>query len=163
MQILWENPVTKIEFDITCSQRVILGWNLRGVGFQISLFWWVEDKFLINGLFSKNNLWLKISSHIFFQHHIETKLHLDLWHMTYIQYISISLLKKHITNWIECQLRNTMPDHLCDAPCCTIYSTILFDLDIMSRHLKLEMPNTYSFPGNCMAKSAVVDHESKKS
>lgn len=103
----------------------------------------VEDKLLIYRLFSKNNRRLKIPPHICFQ--TETKLHLDSWHMTYIQYISINLLKKHITNWIECQIRNTMPDHLCDAPCCTIYSTILFDLDIMSRHLKPEMPNTSFF------------------
>lgn len=29
-----------------------------------------------------------------------------------------------------------------NAPCCIIYSTILFDLDMMGRHLKLKTPNT---------------------
>ena len=31
-----------------------------------------------------------------------------------------------------------------NAPCCIIYSTILFDLDMTGRHLKLKTPNTLS-------------------
>lgn len=43
------------------------------------------------------------------------------------------------------------PDPLRDAPRCTIYSTILFDLDMMGRHLKVKTPNTLS-PGDPGAK-----------
>lgn len=38
-----------------------------------------------------------------------------------------------------------------NAPCCIIYSTILFDLDMMGRHLKLKTPNTPP-PGHHIAK-----------
>lgn len=47
--------------------------------------------------------------------------------------------------------------------CCTIYSTSLFDLDMIDRHLKLKMPNTLS-QGNAQLKTQVllVDNKSKK-
>lgn len=72
------------------------------------------------------------------------------WHMTRdIHTAHQYSLAEETHRWLvkheilECKIRNAMPDHLRDAPCCTIYSTILFDLDMTGRHLKLKMPNTY--------------------
>lgn len=54
---------------------------------------------------------------------------------------------------------------IADAPRCIIYSTTLFDLGRMGRHLKLKMPNTPPLPhGHRTVKKQelLVDHESPK-
>lgn len=82
------------------------------------------------------------------------------------------LPKKHVTVWkntwiqrIRTKNRSTARSLIMNAPCCIIYSTILFDLDMMGQtSWSWRRQNTLSLGHRIAKKDQVllVDHESKK-